>query len=137
MLDQTLEFTPIDYAAKSIYELITHPSDNNRVFHLFNYHYIYVKKYLKDLKKSGYDISILSDEDFKNKVTNILKDDNSKYLLNNLLNEFNNNLHLDYKSDIIIKSDFTNTYLRKIHFKWPKIKNKYLSRFINILRKVI
>ena len=67
----------------------------------------------------------------------MIKDENYKYLLNNLINDLNKDLQLDYKTDIIIKSDFTIKYLRKTRFKWPKISRKYLIRFIEILRKVI
>ena len=66
-----------------------------------------------------------------------MQDNNSKYLLNHLLNEFNNNLYLQYKTNIIIKSDFTIKYLRRTHFRWPRITNEYLKNFINLLRKVI
>ena len=31
-----LEFTPIDICANSIINLVAHPNENNRIFHLFN-----------------------------------------------------------------------------------------------------
>ena len=40
LLDGYLEFTPIDYTANSIINLISHPSKQNRVFHLFNDNHI-------------------------------------------------------------------------------------------------
>ena len=137
MLKEPLEFTPIDYAAKAVYALMTHPTYRNRIFHLNNTKNISVDKYIKVLKRLKYGIKIVSEEEFKDRVNAILNDENEKDSLNNLLNDFDKDLHLDYKNDIIIKSNFTIKYLKKIHFKWPKISNKYLIRFANLLRKVI
>ena len=89
------------------------------------------------MKKSNYNIEILSEKDFKDRINTILKDENSKHLLDNLINDLNSDLHLNYKSDIIIKSNFTVRYLRRIYFRWPKISNKYLNRFINLLRRMM
>jgi len=46
-------------------------------------------------------------------------------------------LHLIYKTDIIIKSEVTIKYLSKIGFTWSKISDKYITRFIELLRKVL
>ena len=132
-----LEFTPVDYAAKAVYKIVTHPTYSNRLFHVYNHKDATMDKYMKILKKQGYNIEIVPEEEFKEKINSILQDENSKNLLNNLANDFNRDLHLPYKTDIIIKSDFTTKYLRRIHFKWPKISNKYLTRFVTVLRKVI
>ena len=137
MLKQTLDFTPIDTASTAIYKLITHPSNKNRIFHLYNHNRVPIAKCLSVFNKLGYNMEVLSENDFKTEIDKIFKDDNAKYILNNLVNDFNNDLHLNYKSDIIIKSDFTIKYLRKIGFRWPKISKKYLMRFLNLLRKVM
>ena len=137
LVKSPLEFTPVDYAAKAVCKLITHPSYRNRVFHLYNYKTISTGKFLKLLKKANYNVEILNENKFKERVNKIIQDDNSNNLLNNLLNDFNRDLHLDYNNDIIIMSNFTIKYLRKMHFKWPKISNKYLIRFINLLKRVI
>ncbi len=132
-----LEFTPVDYAANAIYKLITHPNKNNRIFHLYNHNYISLKKLLKRTNKAHYNIKVFSESDFKEKVKDIINSNNSDISFNYLLNDFNKDLHLNYKYDIIAKSEFTIKYLRKTLFRWPKLTNRYLTRFINILRKVI
>ena len=137
LLDKPLEFTPIDYAAKAVCKVITHPSYRNRVFHLNNYKTISTQKLLKLLKRNGYNIDVLTENEFKERINQIIQDDETNKLLNNLLNDFNRDLHLDYNNDIIVTSNFTVKYLKKIHFRWPKITNKYLIRFAELLRKVI
>lgn len=137
LLKQPLEITPIDFAASAVYKLITHPSNSNRVFHIYNHNTISVEKYIKIFKKMNININVLPEQDFQNVIKSILKDDDSKNLLNNLINDFDKDLHFHYNSDIMISSNFTINYLRKINFKWPKISDKYLIRFINLLKKVI
>ena len=137
MLKYPLEFTPIDYAAKAIYTLVTHPTYRNRTFHLNNTKTITVEKYLKRLRKENYEVKIIPENEFVEKVKAIINNENEKNSLNNLLNDFDRDLHLNYNNDIIIKSDFTIKYLRKYGFKWPRISNKYIVKFVNVLRKVI
>ena len=137
ILNILIDVTPVDYAAKAIYKLLIHPTSKNRVFHIYNHKMVSIARYLKIFKKINYNIEILPENNFKNKINSILHDENSKHLLNNLMKDFDNNLHLDYDSDIIMKSRFTIKYLKQIHFKWPRICNKYLISFINLLRKVL
>ena len=137
MLKIMLDFSPIDYAAKAVYKLITHPSNKNRIFHLFNHKEVPVSRCIKIFKKINYDMKVLSSNDFANKISEILGDETSKLILKNLINDFDNDLHLDYKSDIIAKSRFTIKYLRKTHFTWSSISDKYLIDFVNLLRKVM
>lgn len=131
-----LEFTPVDCAARALYSIITHPSDKNRIFHLYNHNSISTEKYINLLKKLKYNINLLPENEFIDKINKILNNDEEKNMLNILMNDFDKNLHLDYFSEIIPSSKFTIKYLRKIHFKWPKISTKYLIRFINLLKKV-
>ena len=137
LLNYHFEFTPVDCAAKAIYKILTHPTENNRIFHLFDHHSVVAKKLLNLFIKNGFKIEILSENDFVEKINAILKDDSLKNLLNNLIQDFDKKLHLDYNSDIHIKSDFTIKYLRRTYFKWPKLYNKYLNWFIDIIRKEI
>ena len=137
ILNYKLEFTPVDYAATAIIRLIQYPSTTNRIFHLYNHKIIFIHKLLKNIRKLGYNINILSEDEFKKEINLILKDENSKHLLNYLIDDFDSNFHLIYQSDILVNSNFTVKYLKKAHFRWPKITNKYLINVINILRKVI
>ena len=138
MLHQLLNFTPIDYAAAAVYHLVTHPTDKNRVFHIYNHHNIATKKYLKTLKNLNYPVRIISEKEFKDTVNSMLSENATKDLLKNLLDDFNNDLHLDYGNDIIMKSKFTTKYLKKTHFKWPKISKKYLDNFTkDVIGRVI
>ena len=137
ILNISLDFTPVDSTAKAIYKLVTHPNNKNRVFHLYNHKTVSLNTLLKAFRKSNYNVEVLSENNFKENINLVLQNENTKNLLNNLLNDFDENLHIDYTTDIKLDSNFTIKYLKKLNFRWPKIRKKYLIRFINLLRKVI
>ena len=132
-----LEFTPIDLTASSIIKLITHPNSNNRIFHLFNNNHVYLDKCMKYFKMLNQDFKVLADDEFKKLIKSILNNKKKKELLSSLMNDLDKDLRLMYQTDISIKSDVTIKYLSKIGFSWPKISDKYLTRFINLLRSVM
>ena len=135
LLSEKLEFTPVDEAARAIYKLVTHPSNTNRIFHLYNSNYVPIKKLLKIFKSLGCDIDIVPENEFTDKVNLLIKDSTYNNMLNILISDFDNYLHLNYKNDIIIKSKFSIKYLYKTLFKWPKISKKYLIRLVNLIKK--
>lgn len=137
ILQEQLEFTPIDYAAKAVYNLITHPTNVNRIFHVSNSKTVSITSFLKVLQKQNFSIEVLDENTFKQKIHSILQKEETKKSLNYLLNDLNSDFHFNKRDDIKIESKFTIKYLRKTHFYWPKISNKYLVDFINLLRKVI
>ncbi|MBQ3145142.1 MAG: amino acid adenylation domain-containing protein [Clostridia bacterium] len=135
--DLYLEFTPIDSASDSIIKLICNSNKINRIFHLFNHNHVYLKPLFKLLNKHGYNFSFVDESEFKNIVKTLINRKKENNNLNVFINDFDKDLHLTYKTDIIIKSDFTISYLKKIKFKWPKISNDYILKFIEIIKRVM
>ena len=134
MLKHILNFTPVDCASNAVMKLVLHPSNTNKIFHIYNNKNISVKKYLK---KTEFKVTILSEEDFVKKIRNILENEFEKDTIKNIVDDFDKNLHLNYVHDIITKSKFTTNYLRKTNFRWPKISKEYIEKFDKILRRVI
>ncbi len=137
LIRYSLEFTPVDYAAKAICKIITHPSSSNRIFHVFDDKRVPVLTCIRALRKFKYSIDILNETEFVNKIVRILNNDNTKESLEFILNDFDENKHISYEANMNVKSDFTKKYLKRIGFSWPKITQKYLNSFIKILRRVI
>lgn len=133
LLDGYLEFTPIDYTANAILSLISYPSKQNRIFHLFNDNHIKISEFLNLLKLYNYIIDVIPEEEFKTKIRNILNDDSEKQILNNLINDFDKDLNLSYTTNIILKSELTTKYLKNIGFNWPKIDSNYVQKIINCI----
>lgn len=130
-----VEFTPIDFVADAITKIITHPNKNNCIYHLYNNNHIYINKLLKILNSYDYNINIIKAENFKEMIKEILSDNNKKNILNHLINDFNQNLDLDYEGKIKLKSDFTVNFLAKLNFKWPEINRNYIGYIISIIEE--
>ena len=138
LLNGYLEFTPIDYTANAILDLMCYPSNNNRIFHIFNDKHIQITDFLNLLKLYNYVIDVVPEVDFKSKVKNMLSDDSQKQLLAHLINDFDKDLNLSYKTNIILKSELTKKYLKNIGFDWPEIDSNYIKNLITcieLLRK--
>ncbi|MBO4815916.1 MAG: amino acid adenylation domain-containing protein [Clostridia bacterium] len=135
ILNDYLEFTPVDTISNAIIKIATHPNTKNRIFHLFNHNHVYINKSIKYFKELNSKLEILPEEEFKNRLNSILKNKKKKNMLNNLINDLDSDLHLMYKTDIIIKSNVTQKYLSKLRFIWPKISDKYMKKFIELLRR--
>ena len=137
MIHNKLEFTPVDYAAKSVVKILTHKTDTNRIFHLNNPKTVSVSRCLRVLSRLGYNVDVLSEKDFINRIDELLKDKHTNTLLKIIIDDFDENTHINYNTEMIVNSNFTVRYLRKCFFRWPRITNKYLARFNNILRRIL
>lgn len=137
MKDIYLEFTPIDSASDSIIKLIQNPTNNNRIFHLFDHNHVYIDTILKILKKFNIKLNMISDDNFKELIKETLNNKKTKDILNLLINDFDDDLNLLYKTGIVVDSDFSVNYLNKLKFKWPEINRNYLMNFIKLIRRLI
>lgn len=135
LLDQKIEFTPVDECAKAIVLLAKTTEYDNKIFHLYNHNLITLKRVVLALKESGFNIQTLSEDDFRNRILEYSKNMNDG--ISAIVNDFNTtNLSLDYNFSVNIKSDFTQKILKELGFTWKKIDNKYLSIIIKYMKDV-
>lgn len=134
LLQDYAEFTPVDSCAQAIVKLMQHPSNINRIFHLFNPNHVTVKELLT-IFRHFLTIEVVSDEEFLAYIDAILKRDHSDELLAGILGDFNKDRKLVYNSNIKLNCDFTVQYLRHIGFIWPTIPENYLTNFFKLLYK--
>ena len=132
LLNEHLEFTPVDYCADAILKFITHPNTNNRILHLFNQNHITVKKFSKILKQYK-EIRFVNDDKFLNTIDTLIQKRNSHKIISGFIKDFNSNRKIIYRSNITANNDFSNAYLNMLNFKWPKINNTYLNNFIKYI----
>ena len=130
LLNTYMEFTPIDYCAEAVIKLIQYPTNENRIFHLYNNNHVNIQDFIEVLKKYTI-IDIVSNEEFLKKIDKLLTRKDFSNILSGVLRDFDENKKLVYESKVKLDANFTNEYLSKIDFKWPKIDNIYLEKFIN------
>ena len=98
-----------------------------------------VESLISVFRMSGFNIDILSKEEFNNLLHSIATTD--KYsALDSIVNDFSvdtdNQLSLNYNFSVNIKSEFTINYLHLLGFDWPVITDEYIYKIVNYMKKV-
>ena len=132
LLDNYLEFTPIDSTAKAILKIMKYTNKENCIYHIFNHNHVYLKDLLKMLNGSNFNINVISNDDFKKKIKEIIKNTNSDDL-NTLINDLDKNLNLNYDSKIKLNSTHTIKILQLFGFEWPKIDKSYINNILKLI----
>ena len=128
-----VEFTPVDYCAEAVVKIALSTNDLS-VFHVYNNNHITFSDLISLFRKYGISIDVLSETQFKERLDEILKKDKAN--LSGIINDFDDNKKLSYTSQIKISNDITNRFLKKLFFKWPKIDNKYIKRYVSYLKSI-
>ena len=139
MLDQKIEFTPVDLCAKSIVLLASSKKAENKVYHLYNHNLYTINEVLDVLKKFDVNIDVVSESDFENKILNVSKDETTNKSLKAIINDISigrSGLALDYGFTVNLKSDYTQNFLSKFNFTWPKNDFIYLVKLIAYMKYV-
>ena len=130
--NEYLEFTPVDSCAKAIITIMQSSNQTNRVFHLFNPNHVTIQHFIKVLKNYK-KFEIVKEQEFLDIINSTLKGKNSDKLLSGIIKDFDTNKKIAYRSNIHVSNDFSTEYLKKLHFKWPKITDEYLEKFIKYI----
>ena len=133
LINDYLEFTPIDSTAQAVLKIIQYTNKENRIYHIFNHNHVYIKELLKVMKELNNEIQIIPNEEFKRNIKNILKSKKS-YLLNTLINDLDKDLNLNYDSKITLNSKHSIELLEMYGFKWPKIDKRYLMNVLMLIK---
>ncbi|MCR4561907.1 MAG: amino acid adenylation domain-containing protein [Bacilli bacterium] len=126
-MDETIDFSPIDEVAKSIILLSRTPAKFT-VFHAANSHMVEMGDIIYVLNELGYQIEVVSDEDFMNSMKEMMMDDTKAMMISSLISYSSS----DMKTHRYIGSDneFTNKALYHLGYKWPITDYSYLKNAI-------
>ena len=139
MLEQKIEFTPVDNCAKAIVNLAKNRIADNKVFHLYNHNFIEIREIVEVLNLNGINIEIVEEEEFQNKIIKISKSKEAQILfgiINDINNDKDSKVSINYNFSVNIKSDYTQKYLKIMQCEWNKIDKKYLEKVIKYMKKV-
>ena len=81
-------------------------------------------------------IDFVEDNVFSKTVENLSKKPETKHIISGIINDFNKDKQINYISNIKMSNSFTNKYLGRILFKWPKINDKYITKYIVYLKSI-
>ena len=135
MLNQALEFTPADLCAHAISLLLKNIDFTGYVFHLFNQNYLSTQNFIDYLKEKNININILAGNEFKNQILNLTNKYPEENILKGIVNDIDDESGLTFSSTVQQKNIYTNSYLDKLGFNWPKIDISYIEKIINYMKK--
>ena len=139
MLDQRIEFTPVDLCTRDIVALAKNRIADNRIFHLFNHNLVKIGDIIQILEDYGIHVEIVSNNAFKKILTDLSKNADSMKLsgiINDITSNDDEELALNYNYTIRVKSDFTQKYLHLLKCDWNRNDKKYLRKLIRYAKKV-
>lgn len=129
-MDSTVDFSPIDEVAKTIILLSKTPSKFT-VFHSANSHLVEMGDIIYVLNELGFDIKVVSDEEFLESMKEMMKDDTKNMLISSLISYSSSDMKTH--SFISTNNEFTNKALYHLSYKWPITDYKYLKNAIDSL----
>jgi len=139
MLDQEIEFTPIDVCTKNIVALAKNSILDNRIYHLYNHHFATIRDIVQVLNSFDYKIDIVSDEEFEKRIIEVSEGENSKALLgiiNDIDYKNNSSISINYNFTVKISSEYTQKYLHLLKCDWNITNKAYIKKIIAYMKKV-
>lgn len=134
-LEHEIELTPVDLCADAIVKISEYQSPCN-VFHLYDTKLLPIKLLIDTLYEEGYKLLPVSDDEMRNIINELLKDDTKKNIISGIIHDLDKNKNLVYTSRIRLDCDFTEKYLKNIGFSWKPIDKNYLIKYINYFKSI-
>ncbi len=133
MLNNYIEFTPVDILGEAIVNCMKYEAYPFSVLHLYNSNHLYINKLFKMLEELKYKIKITDDDTFKRSLKKSFYDNSKVDKVNVLLNDLDSDSNLVYKTNLVITNKFTLKLLNKMGFEWPEINIEYIKKVLNNL----
>lgn len=134
ILYQKLEFTPVDFCAKGIINILKTNTRAGRVFHMYNHKIIEMAKLIKILDSMGIRIKPLDMKSFYELIEYYVESlpSLSGFVLDLTAEE----REIDPDLKIVIENNITQNYLAQTGFDWPDISENYLKKILGYMIKV-
>lgn len=136
LLKQEIEFTPVDKCSDAIIKIIQNKCKNISILHVYNRNHTNVEKIFKVLKTFNFSLKAFNDADFSEFINKNLSNKSFKKDISGIVNDLNLDKKLSYTSNISIKSDFSVDFLLHCNFKWNKINENYIVKYITYLKSI-
>ena len=132
-MHEVTEFSPIDSTALAVLRLVQ--TDRRfTVFHACNSHHIYMADLIYAMRSHGFDIDIVSDEEFEAAVKEFAKNSDDSEVVSGLIAYTAHNENEIYTLDY--SNRFTAQVLYRLDYKWPVTDDRYLESAIEALDRL-
>ncbi|SDG45461.1 thioester reductase domain-containing protein [Desulfosporosinus hippei] len=136
LLEEYIEFTPVDSCAKAIISILQSSSPKLLIFHLFNHKTIRVKSFLKTLEFYGLYIKCISLNEYTEAIISLSKSENEQVAINGIVTDLIMKGTLTLTPSFNVNSLKTINYLKNLGFEWPDLTHEYLGKIIENMKQV-
>ena len=134
--DNWLEFTPVDYAARAVCDIVHCNNSSKRIFHIYNPNMLKTYKLIEYVNKLDCPIKIIDTNDFNKIIKDFSASRTDKFKVSGLINDFTKDNDLVYNHTIPQFNEITVNYLKNLNFNWPDIDFNYIKNILEYMRKV-
>lgn len=134
-MKHSIDFSPVDYCADAIVKIIC-SKNNFNIFHIFNNNLVTFSDIVVFLNKLNYNICFTSDEMFKNRLSNLIENEEEKNNVSGIIPDLDSNKDLNLIFDVVPDAKFSNKFLEKVNFNWPKIDLNYFKLLIDYFKNI-
>ena len=132
-MHEIAELSPIDSTALAVLKLVQ--TDRRfTVFHACNSHHIYMADLIYAMRKYGFKLDIVKDEEFEEAVKEFAKNGNDSDAVSGLIAYTAHNENEIYTLDY--SNRFTAQALYRLEYKWPVTDDRYLENAIGALDRL-
>ena len=131
MMDNKVEFSPINEVSKAIVMLATTP-DNCNVFHPYNNHQVLLGDMLARLVTIGTEIGFVETDDFERRMEEVKGDPAKARQLASLL-AYQDMAHGQKTSDVTRDNTYTMQVLYRMGYSWDYTSWDYIDRFLKAI----
>ncbi len=135
LLPLYVEFSPIDQTAEGVVKIAQY-ADKQCVFHLNSNRPIYFNRLLEVFRQLDIKMELVTGEMFNNVLQKIAEDSKTEYIYEAFQNDMDENGQLVYDSNIRLKNDFTDWFMRKLDFEWAQIDFEYIKDYVEYFRGI-
>ena len=132
-MHEIAELSPIDSTALAVLKLVQ--TDRRfTVFHACNSHHIYMADLIYAMRKYGFKLDIVKDEEFEEAVKEFAKNGNDSDAVSGLIAYTSHNENEIYTMEY--SNRFTAQALYRLEYKWPVTDDRYLENAIGALDRL-
>ena len=131
--NQYIDFTPIDFAAKSVVTILD-IYEPQLIYHLYNNNKVCIETIVEAINDYDIKIKFGTDDEVRNAIYNMVEED-SQNKIDGIIVDINKDAQLKYVTDVQVTNDISTKILNKHEFVWPKITNNYLNKVIERIIK--
>jgi amino acid adenylation domain-containing protein/thioester reductase-like protein len=133
LLDQDVEFTPVEYAADALIRILKTEARRNRIFHILNHKELKLGRVLEIFRQLCIDVKVVGSGEFGRYVENIARNRAKVETLSGIIADMSKSRELSYKAAVETESRLTGELLASIGFEWPEINKNYILKIIKFM----